>query len=211
MRGETTNELVLKRGVETLHDFIGVKLHFNEPDYLFRPGVSKLRINDGSLLKRGDSRFFLDIGTKYSRPELTERLVTLFKDDNRAWIGDMTSEEFSEKHGRRMAKRAGLTHFFRTDIGNIISWMWEQRLGLKKAFTSEVGEPKIVSNVEGGVTEETLCLLHQVFGFMDKPSFDPLWERTRFRLNKYSHWVNMDRKILLEQCDRLIRETAGIG
>lgn len=211
MCGEGTSEFVLKRGVETLHDFIGVKLHFTDTGFVFRPGVSKLKMNESSLMKRGDSRFFMDAGQKFDRTDLIERFVTLFKEDRSSWIGDIKTEEFTSKHRARMAIRAGLTHYFKTDIGNIISWMWEQRLGLKNAFTSKNGEPRIVSGVTGGVKEETLCLLNRAFGFMEVPSFDPLWERTRFKLSKYSHWVDMDTKTLSDQCDRLIRETAEIG
>lgn len=206
MRVLSTRDARLEAAWQAFHDYVGVGIHFKSPDKTWHPSI-RLRLSKDSLLRRRDARLFYAFADKYpSRPERIHLLVSAFKRNCAAWIGEVMDDDVKVYHRERMVRLNTLRRTFRMDIGNIEAYMDETGKDIRSMLASKGQMPYIIKNrsrVIGGITDETLALMERAFRFAKTDTDDPLWNQTAQMLRKYHHWLPMDNQYLKEQLNRI--------
>lgn len=188
-------------------DYLALKLHFaGEIDYV--PGILENRFTPENLAKRRDWRTFVQIveDRKESRVETRTALVTLLQDNPKAWVGDLLTEDFAAKHYQRIQRLRRLDELFLSDLVKVSRAAEEIQMSfLEYVMTGD--PPNIIRLVtkEGGISPESLALIHYATGLCDVRTSHPLWERKRVAAGRYalllSHYID------LEEVRSLICET----
>lgn len=206
MRSTSSSSTDLEEAAKTFQDYVGIKLHFNDP--LVWTRSTRLRLNVEQLLKRRDAYVFLKMNEQEAdREARVQRLFSLFKMNKGAWSGAIFEEEATAYHKKRMATISALKHVVRTDIDRIVLFMEERQIDVRKLLLSDGQRPYIVSHehaILGGVTDETLALINKGFKFCSQTSIDPLWEERAFMLDKYSYCLEADSEFLKQQFNKLV-------
>lgn len=207
MRSRTTSGAALESALRAFKNYVGVKIHFND-SMVWRRG-SPLKLNEATLLKRRDSYLFTRMAeTTPDEAEQCEIYVTMFKQNQSAWIGEAFEHETKVAHRNRMAVVNSLSYAFRSDIDRIVDYLSWKNISLKQAFLPDEGlSPPIISderNIIGGIKDETFALLNKALGFCSRPTLDPLWNNRAFMLSKYQHWLPFDDRKLEEGISQLV-------
>lgn len=206
MRSGAYGNIDLREPLAAYRDYVGLKLHFNDQFVWHRD----MRVNqkEEQLLNRKDAFLFIKFADNESdREKRIQKLISLFKNDKRAWIGQIFEEDQVAFHKRRMATIGALKYNFRTDISKIVNMMEEREIDIRRLLLNDGQSPYIIQNessIPGGVSDETLALLERAFKFCSQPTIDPLWEERAFMLRKYQSWIDVDGDFLKQQLNRLV-------
>jgi len=183
-------------------EYVAVKLSFKPGDSR-SVSAKNLNFSSDTLLARSDAFMFVRVAEQYTkREDRIQRLVSLFKNNPSAWIGDLFSLDQQKIHSRRMVVIGSLSYVFRTDIERIVDHMSSNGLSLRGLLLPDGGNaPRLIQDQEdiiGGVQDETLALLHRALGFASRETADPLWNLRASILRKYSRWLSMDKDVLFK-------------
>jgi hypothetical protein len=181
-------------------DYIGLKVHFSE-DMIWNRNMGK-RLSEETLMSRKDYQFFQRLS--YQIPDREERIqyfISCFLNDPDAWIGEMLDQEKMHAHKQRMRVVNALDYHFRSDVDNIVNFMYERKINVRELLLTDGQAPLIIRewpNILGGVTEETLALLDTGFKYCAQESSDPLWRQKSFLIAKYKYLLQLDNINLLK-------------
>ncbi|AKO61712.1 hypothetical protein CPT_Mendera_065 [Stenotrophomonas phage Mendera] len=206
MYSRADSHSVLSGAVQAFQEYVGLKLHFNK-DLVWRRGM-RFNQDESTLLKRKDAMFFRQFADKYPDSEdRIQRYVSALKRDQNAWIGEMLDMENVEYHKQRMRVIGALTYNLRTDIDRLVTYMDENGVDIKKLLKSDGTRPYLItvmSEIEGGISDETLALMEKAFRYCKQETLDPFWEQKAFMLSKYHYWLEIKSDTLDQQLSRLV-------
>ena len=196
----------LDGAVQTFRDYVGLKLHFNDP-FIWHRGF-KSRIGEEQLLKRKDAYIFVRMADEIpDREERIQKFISAFKQNPQTWVGEIFEEEQKEYHKKRMSVVNALQYSFRTDIDKIVTLMQDNQIDVRKLLVSKGDVPYLIKNeseIPGGIKDETLALIERAFKFCSTDTIDPLWQRRAFMLGKYHYWLKVKDEFLDQQLSKLV-------
>ena len=207
MRRDASSRSDLSAATAAFRNYIGLKLHFNDHIVWNRNQHSK--IGQEALLKRKDAFLFMRLVDNFPKQDdQIERMVTLFKNNPSAWIGDLFTEETKELHRRRMAIVNSLSYSFTNDIDKIVDLMLQCSMSVKDLLKSKDNKvPGLIymePDIIGGIKDETLALLDKATGYCRQETNDPLWNQRSFILGKYKYWLHLKEGKLEEGISKLV-------
>lgn len=177
---------------ETYKEYVGLKLHFNEWDFIWRP-EHEYRMSTDAWVKRNDKAFFSRLSVvKPKRDERVEFLISAFMKNRQTWIGEIFDEEIEESHRVRMSHRRALMYNFRVDCENIQDHLQANGMRLVELLRVGTSQPRIFEErVDGGVTEETLSIFDWFFNYSRQETNNLLWEENRLKICKYKYTLGL--------------------
>ena len=104
---------------EAYQKFLAIKSHFTQKNYDFVKYNGKVRANPHSFEKRSDKFQFEKLAKKFKNKdkELTPFIVANFTRRNISWIGDLTTDEESDRVYEEWKKvQQSLTYTFKEDM-----------------------------------------------------------------------------------------------
>ena len=206
MRSAANFNSNLDSPLQTFRDYVGLKLHFNDP-FIWNRNF-KSRIGEEQLLKRRDAYMFIKLSEEIpDREERIQRLISAFKKNPATWVGEVFEEDHKDFHKKRMAVVSSLQYSLRSDIDKLVTFMDEHSIDVRKLLVSKGNVPYIIKNeadIPGGIKDETLALIEKAFKFCSNDTIDPLWQRRAFMLTKYHYWLNVKDEFLDQQLSKLV-------
>lgn len=171
-----------------------MKLHFSGDLVYSQRLADALKLGQETLMKRRDSHLFRRLSQTGTREQVLEQMISLFLKNPKAWVGTAFEETQQQFHKQRMRALSSLSYLLRKDVEKIRSHLVEKDLSIGAVFKPVDGKTPVVATnqIPGGIQDETLALLHRLFRFCDLESNDPLWERRRRILDKYSKCLQYD-------------------
>lgn len=174
---------------ETYREYVGVKLHFNDSKFIYQNPNQFSRLKPEQLNKRNDREWFFRLANMFNNnpQERLEYIVTQFKENKDAWIGDFFLDAAEKRHNLRMKTIQSFDYYINKDIDDIIIKYDDRDL----ESIIKVNSDRPVVYKEMNLKDETLCILDKLFVFEDN-SFNPLWEHKLFMCRKYTHFLNLN-------------------
>lgn len=198
--------MINEKVLQSFKDYVGIKLHFNEPSFLWNPN-SGSRITIESVAKRKDLRQIIAFSRMHKkREDQVQYLISCYLNDPSAWIGDIVTEDHKALHNKRMKSVIAQKALFDSEIENIIDFMKKNSLNVRGLLLTNGSRPAIIekrSRVVGGITDETLALLDYGFKYLKQETNDPLWRQRAFLLSKYKHLIEFNKDNLRFAIQRL--------
>lgn len=192
--------------LQVFKDYLGIKLHFNEENFIWKPSYGN-RITEATLLKRKDLRFIKIVTQKFrKRREWVDYFISAFYNYPDIWIGEILEDEIETKHKKRIKKIRALEYNMSNETEHIINFMEKNNINIRGLLLTKNDTPAIIKNqseIIGGVSDETLALLEVGFKFCKHESNDPLWQRRKFLIAKYSHLIDFNKENLKGVLQRL--------
>lgn len=181
-----------KNEFDTYKEYIGIKTHFNQWDFVWRPEY-EYNVKPESWEKRRDKSFFSRLSNiKPKRPERIEFLISAFMHSRHTWIGEIFDGEVDDCHRNRMSHRRALMYNFRVDCDNIQDHLHATGMTFAELLKIGSSQPRIYeSRIEGGVTEETMSIIDHFFAFTKQSTNNLLWEETRLKIHKYKYTLGL--------------------
>lgn len=178
---------------ETYREYVGVKLHFNDNKFIYKNPSQFAKLKPEQLKKRNDKEWFYKLANMFiGRPqERLNYIVTQFKDNKDAWIGDFFRGESIKNHNIRMKHIQSFDYYINTELDNILIKYADCEIS--KVFSVNNDRPLIYREMK--LSDEMLSILDYIFKFDDN-SINPLWANKLFSCRKYFHFLNIgDNKI----------------
>lgn len=165
--------------------YVGLKLHFNNPDYDWFKYNQKLKISKKAFESRNDKAFFYHLA-KQENP--VHYLVSLLIEDD-FWIGDMVGQE--QIYRNWQARIQSLSYLFKSDLGK----MGDDIPGL---FVAKQDQPEIIRMyMRKEISLESLVIMADLLDmipYWDKAlGEDMIWMPIRLRLVKYKPFLQYDK------------------
>lgn len=174
---------------ETYREYVGIKLHFNDNKFIYNNPNQMSRLKPEQLNKRNDRDWFFRLASMFNNKpaERLEFIVSQFKDNKDAWIGDFFLDPAERKHNLRMRTMNSFDYYIDKDINDIITKYDDRDL----ESILKVNSDRPIVYKEMNLCDETICILDKLFVFEDN-SFNPLWENKLFMCRKYSHFLKLN-------------------
>lgn len=182
-------------GFTVYKDYIGLKLHFNEWNFVWKKNFNYKKFSISSFEKRNDKKLFASLLKKIpDRDERIEIMITNFLQNKKAWIGDMIDDSFNDLHRKRMIRVRSLLHVLEEDCEKIIDFINDMSISFKEILLTDENFPFIIKNKHriGGISDETLAVFSKFFKFTSQKTDNILWEEERLRLHKYSYFLDIE-------------------
>lgn len=174
-------------------DYVAIKSHFSG-QLVWQPGILSSRFTPDQLSKRQDWQMFVRVVEKRGTDpvDLRTAVVTLFTVNPTSWIGDMLGEDFARAHHARLQRLRRLDETFLSDIVMVSKTAQDNGKGFLDYLMT--GDPPLIIKAfsrqgPGGVCLETLTLVNYATGFANAASHDPLWERRRGIVSRYTPFL----------------------
>lgn len=174
---------------ETYREYVGVKLHFNDNNFIYKNPNQLSRLKPDQLNKRNDREWFFRLANIFNNKpkERLDYIVTQFKENKDAWIGDFFLDSAEKNHNVRMRTIQSIDYYIDKDIDDIIIKYDDRDLD----SILKVNSDRPIIYKEMNLKDETLCLLDKIFIFEDN-SFNPLWANKLFMFRKYSYFLDFN-------------------
>lgn len=177
-------------GYKVYKEYLALKNHFKgRYDYFKYSG--KMRVNEASYLARRD-RYFFEKLAKHPKPG--EFLLANLVDNEDFWVGSISVDHASIDCYLAWKKRQqSLTYTFSTEVAALLE-SFDENFKVKNNQ-----HPWLLRLFYGGrLSIETLCILVQLSNCMSywdkKLGDDPIWKPTKLKIEKYTPFVQYDRK-----------------
>lgn len=204
---------------QTVHqawvDYVGIKLHFSNPAFVWTPEWKSARLGPDQLRARNDAGKFSEFVSKVKpRDERIQYLVSAFLENPETWIGDILSDDAKERHKARKRRVQAFAINFPSECQAIAEYANKNQISLRNLLTD--GSPpailKASKGILGGVSDETLSVFDRVFKFAGiVETSDPLWQRRALALRKYSTFLNADVSVIKEGMEKLAEIKSSNG
>jgi hypothetical protein len=167
-----------------------MKLHFESDSYDAIKYNYKTSVKPQSFWKRRDKYFFAKVGKKFNdASELIRYYVSYFIQDKN-WIGDMLDDDDTYRLYQKRMQSLG--YIFEQDLSKLAE------LGnFDQVLDSSDGHPLIITSfMAGDINIETVVILNQLTGFMNKADKEItetiVWPDVSRKIRKYSPFVSYD-------------------
>lgn len=186
-------------GFQSYVEYVFLKRHFNDYDFIWSDHVNYTRLKESSFDKRKDKGYFKKLEKNFpNRSERIEYLVSVFLFNNDIWIGDIFDDDASLFHTERIRRVSGLESLFHSDAEKIEFYFIDKKIDLRTALlTTGTNSPTLIQDARTvGVSFETLTVLNHFTSFTDLWfPLHPLLKVRRLQLHKYKHLLHLaDRK-----------------
>lgn len=182
-------------GFRTYVDYVYIKKHFNDFEWVWNPKANYTRLKESSFEKRKDRFFFQKFEKAIAeRDERIEYLVSAFLFNNEIWIGDIFEPEVSQFHNYRVKRVSGLESLFRSDVEKIEFYLIDKGLTLQSILlTTATNSPILIQDARTlGVSFETLTVINYFANFTDLWfPLHPLLKIRRLQLHKYKYLLHI--------------------
>lgn len=179
--------------VKTYKQYVGIKLHFNNDNYYFK-GTDGLKLTVNNIMERNDKMFFVKLMNVYKNhtADKINFLVSCFKENNDAWIGDMFNEDYERVHTKRMKIINSINYYFTSDIDRIIDYMDDNKMDLTELLSFNNSRPAIL-NVRS-INDETIAIIDKFIPFLHQNTENPWWKNKKMILHKYNAFLTISEK-----------------
>lgn len=180
-------------GFETYKLYLALKSHFQSDSYDISKYNGKMaRIDPNSFDKRNDKFQFIQLGRKYSKPEIQDLFVANII-DNRVpeWIGICLEAEAELIYTKWKSRTDALPYTFDQECKTIYEYLVQSNLKFKQLFAVRKTKYPRLFNLyfQKKICIETLMLFDSMFGLIDKLSkhyqHDHLFTELRIKFSKY--------------------------
>lgn len=182
-------------GFRTYVDYVYIKKHFNDFEWVWNPKANYTRLKESSFEKRKDRFFFQKFEKAIAeRDERIEYLVSAFLFNNEIWIGDIFEPDASQFHNDRIKRVSGLESLFHSDVEKLEFYLIDKGLTLHSILlTSATNSPILIQDARTlGVSFETLTVINYFTSFTDLWfPLHPLLKTRRLQLHKYKHLLHI--------------------
>lgn len=185
-------------------EYISLKLHFNSENYIYKEGFRSDKITEHSMNARKDVNTFIEVTEKYlhNHDLFMETMISLFKKDPGAWIGEALEKPAKTLYTKRMANIFNLTSVIEKDSEAVSDYMIVNKKTIKEMTTCNNDRPLVVKSLR--LSDEFLALLDYVQPYLLQPTDNPLWKKRSFILHKYKYLVPTENKTLCIIEEKLI-------
>lgn len=207
-------------GFKVYQAFIAIKNHFTMDSYNYVRYHGKVSAKVESYLKRKDRPFFERLGAKISsEDELRDHIVGnlihgatgLQIDPAKVWIGSLTTTAARNRALDYMAKKQALDYFVKKDLTTVAEYV-----RMKEQSGAKSDLPLLLAlYYDGSIMPETIIILDKITGGMLFETWsksknlagDPLWEKTKKFLSKYSDMAFLGTELDLRKYRNMYKET----
>lgn len=177
--------------LECFKEYVGIKLHFNDPDYVYSNPKQLARFTIQTLLKRSDKHLFIKLAYKFELDPngRNQYLISQFIHNKDVWIGDIFDETANKIHNNRIKIINNFDHYLKKDLQLIID-TYSNKKSLDDILNVNYDRPLIYKELK--LNLETLALIDYAFPF-DLESVNPLWKETVLLIRKYQHFLPVDK------------------
>lgn len=185
-----------------------LKLHFTSTSYNYFKYHGKTNVSAVTFLKRKDKYSFYKLSRKYTVEELRDFYVANFLEGDK-WVGDMTKDG-EEVYKKWQKIQQSLTYTFENDIIYLLSNGGSPDEMLEVKPNSYPILMKMVQLKQ--VSLETLVILNDIMNFFPmwnkKIDDDILWPDFKMKCEKYTPFLNYDKKKFKEILKEKVKEYA---
>ena len=174
--------------MDTFKDYVGIKAHFNEKDFYYSPNHYRFsRYTVQTIKKRNDCAMIVRFAERFqSDPEgRVEFLVSQFKNDKNAWIGNFSTETAKSIHNKRMKIIQSFDTLLDKDVETIVNY-YQGEKSLDEILKVNFDRPLIYKELN--LTDEILSLVDKIYPF-ENNSMNPLWSEKLSMFRKYIHFL----------------------
>lgn len=174
--------------MDTFKDYVGIKAHFNEKDFIYSPNHYRFsRYTVNTIKKRNDCSIIIKFAERFQNdPDgRVEFLVSQFKNDKNAWIGNFATESAKSIHNKRMKIIQSIDKHIDKDVELIVNY-YQGEKSIDEIIKVNFDRPLIYKDLN--LTDETLSLIDKIFTF-ENDSINPLWSEKLFMYRKYLHFL----------------------
>lgn len=181
-------------GYEAFSLYQSLKLHFSQDSYDFFKYNGKSNISVTTFENRKDKYHFYKLSRKYTdKDDLITFIVANFVVDDKAWVGDLLTEDAEIRYRHRKKVLQSLSYVFENDCKTIFEGCDDPNSVLK----TEGDYPVLLTKaLRREVEIETLCILAKILGFIpmwDKKITDTIrWPDYRKKIIKYASFLPND-------------------
>ena len=111
-------------------------------------------------------------------------LLSQFKHDQNAWIGDFFCNTAYKIHNDRMKIINSFDYYIKSDVNSIID-KYKDNKSLKQILAINNDRPIVYKDLN--ITSEMISILDFLFKFEDN-TMNPLWSNTLFSCRRYMHF-----------------------
>jgi len=172
-----------------------IKLHFSQDSYDFFKYHGKSRITPDAFENRKDKWYFSKLSRKFNeRDECIMFLVANMLEDDKAWIGNLLTEQADDINRHRQKVIQSLTYTFENDVTNLLGQVSEPDQMLKVID----GEHPLLlkSLMRKEVQIETVCIMNSLMKFLpmwQKRIEDTIiWPSWQMKIRKYAAFLQVD-------------------
>ena len=182
--------------IETYREYVGLKLHFNGTKFNYKDPNQLTRLKVDQLLNRSDHRWFVELANIYrNKPqERFDFLLSQFKHDQNAWIGDFFCNAAYKIHDNRMKIINSFDYYIKSDVESIIN-KYKDNKSLTQILAVNSDRPMVYKDLN--ITNEMISILDLLFKFEDN-TMNPLWSNTLFSCRRYMHFLPISSKGLAD-------------
>lgn len=187
-----------------------MKLHFTSDSYDYFKYNGKTNVSKQSFTVRKDKYQFYKLSRKYDLEELKNYYVANFINGNGNWVGDMLGPDGEDNYTKWQKTIQSLTYTFENDIIYLLDRVDEPN-DLILVKSNEF--PKLLQYVmDRSIAIETIIILNDIMNFIpmwSKEIYDDIvWPDWRRKIEKYSAFLNYDKKKFKEILKEKIKEYA---
>ena len=176
--------------------YIGLKLHFNSEKFVYNDNFRHKSFNEHSMNNRRDVDIFIEVTDKYNHKfsELKEILISIFKSNPDAWIGDVLDRSKTDVHTKRMNNIMNLTRIIEKDMTKVTDFMLVNKVNIDEMLDFKNDRPIIVKKLR--LSDEFLAILDMCRPYLLQDTDNPLWKKRSFILHKYKYLLDTSDNVL---------------
>jgi hypothetical protein len=174
-------------GFQSFVDYILLKLHFNNLDFIWNESTRYTKVKQSTFDGRNDKSQFIKFErmNRFERRRWIDHLVSAFLFDSSIWIGDVMMDDTIAYHEARLKKVGALESLFQRECELIEFYLVDNQINLQSALLTTGIKDPIITRIKG-ISLESLTLLHQMTGWADLWfPINPLFKHRRMLIHKY--------------------------
>ncbi len=182
-------------GYEAFGIYQALKLHFTTESYDFFKYNGKTNVSVNAFENRKDKYHFYKLSRKYGqKDDLINFIVANLVEDEKAWVGNLLTEEAEIHYRNRQKVVQSLSYTFQNDCSKLFDGCSNPN---DIIMVADGDYPKLLTSTLRKETQiETLCILNQLLGFFpmwSKNIADTIrWPEFRKKVLKYASFLPKD-------------------
>lgn len=172
--------------------YIGIKLHFNEPSFIYKDGFRSKLITSKSMDKRNDIDFFIKVAERYHNDMYTlkQLMISHFKNNSDTYIRDIIEMKTdSAFHVKRLGHIQGIDNLIQKDTNRLFDYIEINNLSIDDMIHNQNKDrPLIIKKLR--LSDEFLAVLDYHFSYLSQDTINPLWNKRKEILRKYKYMID---------------------
>lgn len=176
--------------------YVGLKLHFNDKNFIFTDGFGKNKFKEESMNKRHDIDTFIRVVKSVNENNLKSKLISGFKEDKDFWIGNLLDKCQEKTHTLRLSIINALKYNIDKDLLRLENYLESNNLYLNDILKFNGDRPDIVKKRNLKCSDEFMSILDFYMDYLDQDTENPFWKKKSFSLMKYKFLIDIDEETL---------------